>query len=328
MNMENLKSRNRVIRAIRGWFDAGGFMEVDTPILQLSPGMEVHLNAFETEFESYNHTDRRKLYLHTSPEFAMKKLLAESLPRIFQFAHVFRNEVVSKTHYPEFTMLEWYRAGADYSALMDDCAALLSLAAPRLVYRGRECRTDDGVEKLTVAEAFDRFCKVDLFSTVGDRDALAALAPQSANVTAADAWDDVFEKIMMDRIEPNLGIGRPAVLYEYPAHMAALSRQSPSNPDVAERFELYACGLELANAFSELTDAAVQRARFESDMAEKLRLYGRSYPIDEEFLSAVARMPPSAGIALGVDRLVMLSVGAGDIADVLWSRIPGIRLWE
>jgi lysyl-tRNA synthetase class 2 len=328
MNLEYLKSRNRIIGSLREWFAGEGFLEVDTPVLQLSPGMEVHLNAFETEFESYNHIDRQKLYLHTSPEFAMKKLLAGGLPRIFQFAHVFRNEVISPTHYPEFTMLEWYRANEDYSRLMDDCAALLALAAPELSHRGKSCRTSDGIEKLTVAEAFDRFCNIDLLALVGDRGAFASVAPAEANVTPADSWDDRFEKVMMERIEPNLGIGRPAVLCEYPVHMAALSRPSPADQSVAERFELYACGVELANAFSELTDASVQRARFEADMAEKRRLYGKSYPIDEEFLSAVANMPPSAGIALGVERLVMLSVDAPGITDVLWSLIPDIKLWK
>jgi len=324
INLPLLLERNRILRAVRGYFDSDGFIEVDTPILQLSPGMEIHLKAFETKLESVDGQGGKMLYLHTSPEFAMKKLVASGLKKIYQFSHVFRNEIVSRTHYPEFIMLEWYRAGVDYTALMEDCSQILALAAPILRRGELECRTDLTPDKLTVAEAFDRYAGIDIFATMGDRDRLAAFAAPHANITPHDSWDDIFDKLMMSKIEPCLGIGRPTILCEYPIHMAALSRPKPGSPKVAERFELYACSLELANAFSELTDAAAQRARFEADMAEKLRLYGKSYPIDSDFLSAVERMPETAGIALGIDRLIMLATSAPDIRGVLWSEIPGL----
>ena len=330
-----LLSRNKIAAAIRGFFARENFIEVDTPVLQLSPGMEVHLSAFETRFVDISGRDSIPLYLHTSPEFAMKKLLSFGMEKIYQFAHVFRNEIVSPTHYPEFVMLEWYRTGETYEKLMDDCegilrAALKAAGREFFTYGEKKCSPGNGIEKLAVGRAFEKFCRFDILATLDDPLAPtpALIAPSARDlgihVSESDTWDDVFEKLMLEFVEPNLGIERPTILCEYPLHQAALSKPLPGNPRLAQRFELYVCGLELANAFTELTDAAVQRERFERDMDEKQRLYGKRYPIDGEFLEAVAQMPESAGIALGLDRLVMLAAGAGDIRDLQWTGIPGL----
>lgn len=228
-------------------------------------------------------------------------------------------------------MLEWYRAGASYETLMDDCAGLLSAAALAagtnlLRFRGKTADPFVSPERLTVSEAFLRHAQVDLLGTInagqGDRHALAAEA-RKAGVTMAedDTWGDIFSRILVERIDPHLGMGRATILTEYPLPLAALARAKPGSDKVAERFELYACGVELANAFGELTDIAEQQIRFAAAMDEKERIYGERYPIDEDLLAALAHMPPSSGIALGLDRLVMLVTGAERIEQVLWSPV-------
>jgi lysyl-tRNA synthetase class 2 len=321
-----LAARGRVLRAVRGWFEARGFTEVETAALQVSPGNEAHLHAFETAALGPDGA-ARAMYLHTSPEFACKKLLASGEGEIFTLAKVWRNRERGALHHPEFTMLEWYRADAPYTAIMDDCAGLLAAAAEaagadRLRFRGHEADPFAAPERITVAEAFDRFAGVDLLSTLDDQAALAAQA-RAAGVRVADddTWSDVFSRLIVEKVEPNLGRGRAAILCEYPASEAALARPKPGDGRVAERFELYACGVELANCFGELTDAAEQRRRFEIEMAEKARLYGERYPIDEDFLAALAVMPPASGGALGFDRLVMLATGASTIDQVLWTPV-------
>jgi lysyl-tRNA synthetase class 2 len=325
-----LLARGRILRAVRGFFEARQFVEVETAILQVSPGNEAHLHAFSTELVAPD-SARSRLYLATSPEFACKKLLAAGEPRIFEFAKVFRNRERGALHHPEFTMLEWYRAHASYETLMDDCAALLAEAASRvgtrrLTFRDRIADPRIAPERLTVAQAFERFAGIDLPATLSardtDRDKLAAAAVTAGiRVAGDDTWADIFSKVLVERIEPHLGLGRPTILYEYPVAEAALARPTAHDPRVAERFELYACGVELANAFGELTDPAEQRARFAAEMAEKERVHGERYPVDEDFLSALARMPPASGIALGFDRLVMLLTGAARIEQVLWTPV-------
>ena len=324
-----LLARGRILASLRAWFALDGFVEVETPALQVSPGMEVHLRAFASDLVAPDDS-RRRLYLHTSPEFAMKKLLAGGVPRLFQFARVFRNGERSDLHHPEFTMLEWYRAGATYRDLMDDCEALLRTATraagtKRLSWRGAGCDVSGAFERLTVAEAFGTYAGIDLLATAPDPQApdVARLAPAARAIgirtSDSDTWEDVFFRVMLERIEPKLGFGRPTILCDYPVSMAALSRPKPDDPRLAERFELYACGVELANAFGELTDASVQRERFEADMTLKQLLYGERYPIDEDFLAALEHgLPDCAGIALGFDRLAMLCLGASRIEDVLW----------
>jgi lysyl-tRNA synthetase class 2 len=328
----NLAARGRILTAIRGFFGARGFVEVETPALQVSPGLEPHLQALAVTLREPG-GGRQPRYLHTSPEFAMKKLLTAGEPRIFQLARVFRDAERSATHHPEFTMLEWYRAGADYRALMDDCRELLVACADAagcaaLSWQGRASAPRDPWERLTVAEAFARHAGIDLLASAPDPAApsfeLLAAAAARAGIAAHDGddWESLFFRIFLERIEPALGIPAPTLLTDYPISMAALARPSPTDPRVAERFELYVAGLELANAFSELTDAAEQRQRFEADLAKKQALYGERYPIDEDFLAALAAgLPDSAGIALGVDRLVMLACAADHIEDVLWAPV-------
>ena len=325
-----LLARARIAAAVRAFFAARDFVEVDTAILQLSPGNEAHLHAFATELVAPD-GQRVPRYLRTSPEFACKKLLAAGEPRIFEFARAFRNREQGTLHHPEFTLLEWYRAREPYGALMDDCAGLLAAAAEaadtrRLVFRDRIATPFAEPERMTVAQAFERFANIDVLATAlaheTDRDALAAAA-RAARVRVADddTWADVFSRVLVELIEPNLGIGRPTILYEYPLAQAAWARQSAIDPRVAERFELYACGVELANAFGELTDAEEQRRRFAAEMALKARLHGERYPVDEDFLAALAGMPQACGIALGFDRLVMLLTGAARIEQVLWTPV-------
>jgi len=306
---------------VRGWFEGRGFTEVETAALQVSPGNEAHLHAFATEAVTAT-GEGRAMYLHTSPEFACKKLLTSGEREIFTLAKVWRNRERGPLHHPEFTMLEWYRAGAAYEGLMDDCATLLAVAAEAagarmLTFRGREADPFADPERLTVTEAFDRYAGVDLFA-----DDLAGQAHSRGIRTAQDdTWADVFSRIIVEKIEPNLGHGRATILCEYPISEAALARPKPGDPRVAERFELYACGVELANCFGELTDPVEQRRRFEIEMAEKSRLYGERYPLDEDFLAALAIMPPASGGAMGFDRLVMLATGASRIDQVLWTPV-------
>ena len=326
-----LLARGRIVAALRSWFAAEGFIEVETGVLAVSPGNETHLHAFATSLVAPDGT-KSPLYLRTSPEFACKKLLAAGERRIVEFARVFRNREQGALHHAEFTMVEWYRAGAPYQVLMKDCAALLARAAEAAgtkEFRFRGCTADPFAEpeRLTVAEAFGKFAGIDLLVTLPDgkpdRERLARAA-QAAGIRIADddTWGDIFSRILVERIESELGIGRATILDEYPSVQAALARPS-SDPRIAERFELYVCGVELANGFGELTDAAEQRGRLEHEMAEKQRIYGDCYPLDEGFLAALAQMPQSSGIALGLDRLVMLAVGASRIDQVIWTPLSG-----
>jgi lysyl-tRNA synthetase class 2 len=325
-----LLARGRITAALRAWFAAREFVEVETAALQVSPGNETHLHAFATELIAPGGA-RQPLYLRTSPEFACKKLLAGGETRIFDFARVFRNRERGALHHPEFTLLEWYRVNEPYETLMNDCAALMAEAAraagtKQFTFRDKSIDPFAEPERVTVAEAFARHAGVDLLATVsngrGDRARLAAAAAKAAVATAADdSWGDIFSRILVERIEPRLGIGRATILYEYPLSLAALARAKPGSDKVAERFELYACGVELANAFGELTDVGEQRARFETAMAEKQRIHGERYPLDEDFLTALATMPPACGIALGFDRLVLLATGAQRIEQVIWTPV-------
>ncbi|RWO95982.1 EF-P lysine aminoacylase EpmA [Mesorhizobium sp.] len=326
-----LMLRNGIAASLRDWFAAHDFVEVQTAALQISPGNEAHLAAFATDAIGPDGA-RAPLYLHTSPEFACKKLLAAGEIRIFSFGPVYRNRERGPLHHPEFTMLEWYRVGEAYESLMQDCAAFLALAATRagatlFSFRGRDCDPFAEPERLTVADAFSRHAGIDLLATVAadgstDRDSLyAALIRAGMRTAPDDSWADLFSRVMVEKIEPLLGQGRATILCEYPVAEAALARPSPNDPRVADRFELYCCGVELANGFGELTDAKEQRRRFVIEMDEKQRIYGERYPLDEDFLAALAIMPPASGIALGFDRLAMLATGAQKIEDVIWTPV-------
>lgn len=327
-----LMTRNRVQAAIRGWLAQEGFTEVDPAALAISPGNEAHLHGFATQAIG-NDGERRSMYLHTSPEFAMKKLLAAGETRIHAFSHVWRNRERGPLHSPEFTMLEWYRVGDGYERLMNDTMSFLRLAATAAVsqvlrFRDITCDPFAAPERLSVAEAFDRDAGVDLMASIRadgstDADRLAKeLDRIGVRRAADDTWSDMLSRVLSEKVEPKLGRGRVTILDHYPAAEAALARKLPADARVAERFEVYACGVELANGFGELTDPGEQRRRFIAEMAEKARVYGESYPLDEDFLAALALMPPAAGIAMGFDRVVMLATGAPRIDDVMWTPVP------
>ena len=322
-----LLARGRIKAAIRRWFEAEGFVEVEPHCLQVSPGNEAHLHAFKTEFRDEAGA-RRPLYLHTSPEFAMKKLLAAGERKIFAFAPVFRNGESGPLHSPEFTMLEWYRAHEPWETLWTDCDRILKLAAETTgraewSWRDRRCDIGGSFQLTTLQQTFLELAGLRLDDTfTGPQVDLAKMRGEATRigvrVAVDDTWSDLFSRILAERIEPKLGLDRPEMLCAYPTHEAALARPTVNDPRFAERFECYVSGVELANGFGELTDAAAQRRRFEAEMDEKARVYGERYPIDEDFLAALAQMPPASGCALGFDRLVMLATGATRIEQVQW----------
>lgn len=326
-----LLARSRVDGALRAWLAERDFLVVDPPGLQRSPGNETHLHAFATDMIG-NDGQGQAMYLHTSPEFTMKKLLAAGETRIASLQHVWRNRERSALHHPEFTMLEWYRAGEPYDAVIADSLAIIRLAAEvtgieRFRFRDRDCDPRGEAERISVADAFALHAGIDLLSTmdsegVPDGEKLATQMVRAGMAVPADrSWSFLFTQILVERVEPQLGNGRVTVLDRYPACEAALARRVPGDRRVSERFEIYACGVELANGFGELTDAVEQRIRFEAEMAEKARLYGEHYPIDEDLLAALDFMPEASGVALGFDRLVMLATGAQRIEAVLWAPV-------
>ena len=322
-----LRMRGEIVHALRDLFAELAFVEVETPALQVSPGNEIHLQAFGTELAHADRRDRR--YLRTSPEFACKKLIAAGERRIVEFARVFRNGERSALHHPEFTMLEWYRANEPYETIMDDCIAVIAQAAStagsgQFVWREQGADPFASPERITVAQAFAEHAGIDLLATLTDddgpdREQLAAGAREAGvPIAEDDTWGDIFSRVMAERIEPHLGLGRATILDEYPAEMSALARPKAGDPRVAERFEIFLCGVELANGFGELTDADEQRRRLLAQMDAKDRIYHERYPIDDDFISALRIMPPTSGVALGLDRLVMLAAGATHIEQVLW----------
>ncbi len=327
---KNLKQRQRVIRALRDYFAGQDFDEVETNILQVCPVMDTHIHAFGTELRGVDRQPKAQLYLHTSPEFAMKKLMVAGVERLYQICHVFRNCEGSSRHSPEFTMLEWYRAGADYTDIMVDCEGLLRHVAKNcgiteFKYKESACDPFADFERLSVCAAFDHYAGIDLSAHLEDRESFRkAVSALGLHTAEDDGWDDLFFRVMDAKIGPYLGMDRPTFLYDYPVSMASLSRRKKEDPRFAERFELYVCGIELANAFSELTDADEQRKRFTEEMDQKEKLYGEHYPADEDFLHALEYgLSESGGIALGVDRLVMLVCGEENIRGILWEEMGG-----
>ena len=334
--------RNQVAMAIRQLFSEREFVEVETPAIQVSPGTEPNLTAFETQiFEPFAMDRARTLYLQTSPELTMKKLLTAGMKKIFQLARVWRNGERSSTHHPEFTMLEWYRAGAGWRDIAEDCEGLIRRVVLEansdkepitIKWRGLVCDPFANWEYLSVNDAFKKYCGINLLATAPeplkpDPFLLAVEAERiGVRVDPNDKWDEIFFRIYLDKIEPKLGVGVPTVLFDYPLSMGAMARPNPNDGRVAERFEVFVCGLELANGYGELTDAAEQLRRFELDIARKKEIAGYSYPIDKDFLDALsAGMPEAAGVALGFDRLVMLCAGVEKIEDVLWAPVVAVR---
>jgi lysyl-tRNA synthetase class 2 len=303
-----LEARGRIVRAVRAWFEGQGFLEVETPARVRSPGQELHLDAIPA---GDGH------WLITSPEYHLKKLIAGGLPRIFEIARCWRAEESGAHHLSEFTMLEWYRADAPLEALAADCEALVGTA----VRAGGRDPAALGLAapfgRTTVRQLFARHVGIVL---AGDETPAAlreTVAAAGVAVGTATAWDDVFYQAFLDRIEPALAAAGPTFVFDWPAPLGALARPHPFDPRVVERFELYAGGLELANAFGELTDPVEQRRRFVEEARLRAARGKQIYPLDEALLEALPRMPPTAGIALGLDRLVMLALGAGDISEVV-----------
>jgi lysyl-tRNA synthetase class 2 len=293
MSAQRLRERAAIVQALRAFFDARGFVEVETPIVVPSPGLDVHLDAFEVDGR----------YLSTSPEYQMKRLLAAGMDRIFQLTKAFRRAEKGARHNPEFSMLEWYRANAGVADVMRDTEQLVAAATGGAVrLDGRTVDTRPPFERMTVCEAFARF---------------AGTSPEET-LLLAERDEERYFRLLVDRVEPALeALPHGVFLHEYPATQASLARRKPRDARVAERFEAYVAGVELCNGFGELTDAVEQRARFERDRAERRRRGLPVYPIDERFLNALATMPPAAGNALGVDRLVALACGTRDIGAVM-----------
>jgi lysyl-tRNA synthetase class 2 len=326
-----LLARAAITRELRDFFAELEFIEVETASLQVSPGNETHVHAFRTELMEPGRRDRR--FLRTSPEYACKKLLAAGERRIVEFARVWRNRERGPLHHPEFTLIEWYRAHGRYELLMEDCTACIARAAETVgsrhfSYRDRVANPFADPERLTVAEAFYNYAEINLTDYMSPeldhRRFAVAAADRGVRITADDNWGDVFSRVLTEKVEPHLGNGRPTILDEYPAVMSVLARPKPGNPLVAERFEIYVCGLELANGFNELTDPIEQRKLLADQMKEKERIYHERYPIDDDFIEALRIMPPSCGVALGLDRLVMLASGAPDIEHVIWAPVAEV----
>lgn len=324
-----LHLRARVLHAIRAFFHNQGFVEVETPVLQVSPGIERHIRPVAAEVRCGAGGEKVSRFLHSSPEFAMKKLLSAGETRIFQICHVFRDGEVGRLHQPEFTMLEWYRTDATYEQLMADVERLvkevaIAASAPSLSFDNHRWSTDSAWHRTTVADAFRDLAGIDVLATLErdtmDREGLRAAAIEAGVRTGdQESWDDIFHRVMLEKVEPVLASKGAAFLYDYPAPVGALARRSDDDPRICERVEAYVCGVELANGFSELIDADDQRRRFEADRDHFAMNYGAAPPIDESFLTALQAMPQSAGMALGVDRLIMLLTGAPDVASVQWA---------
>jgi lysyl-tRNA synthetase class 2 len=311
----NVVARSRAMAALRAMFAARDFVEVETPLRVRAPGLEVHLTALE----SGDH------WLITSPEYQMKRLLAAGMERIYQVCKCFRAEEEGAHHAGEFTMVEWYRAWDSLASIEDDVRALVAAVAeavngePVVTVRGRRIDVGGAWKRMTVAEAMETWAGVAVEGDEPVDELLRAVEGAGIDVGAANAWDDVFYCAFVERVEPAIAaLDEPLLLVDWPVKLAALARRSPANPRVVERFEAYVGGLELANAFGELTDPLEQRARFEDDLAARRERGKPVYPIDEKLIAALTEgLPPSAGVALGLDRLVMLVLGADHIRDVL-----------
>lgn len=317
--ISHLWGRAQVMKNIRDYFEGLDYLEVETPALQKSPGMEVHVHAFKTDLLSADQQTSQPMYLNTSPEFAMKKLLVAGLPKIFQICKCFRNAEQSPQHSPEFTMLEWYHVGINYEELMEETIGLLCHVTDD-VFRWGGLKSDphQAWQKISVCEAFEKYADINLEEVLEDVSAFEISAGRAGcPAHEGDTWDDLFFRVFLEKIEPNLGYPVPTILYDYPKCMSSLARLKDKDPRFAERFEVYVCGLELANAFGELSDADEQRIRFENAMAEKQSLYGDTWPVEDDFIKALEYgMPACSGIALGVDRLAMLVTGADHIDQI------------
>jgi lysyl-tRNA synthetase class 2 len=336
--LQNLRVREAVIDAIRAHFKSEGFLEVDTPLLVASPGTEVYLEVFETQLRLSAHEPLRG-FLTTSPELNMKKLLAGGSGSIFQICKSFRNgEGLGERHNPEFMILEWYRVDADYTDVMRDCEEMLhaifayladkkllskgskysEAGAPILSFHGKEYDLGMPWERISIAEAFEKYAGVGVDEMLDEARIVQRAREKGYAVTEQTTWEEAYNQIMLNEIEPHLGEDRPTILYDYPASQAALSKRKASDPRFAERFEFYLAGLELGNAFSELTDGFEQEERMRADLLERKKLGKVEYAMDTDFIDALkSSMPETGGIAVGVDRLIMLFADAPSVRDTL-----------
>lgn len=317
-HLENLRRRHEIFSEVRAFFDDADFLEIHTPLLVINPGLEPHLIPFETQYVPQMGGGKPKtFYLPTSPEYHLKKALAWGLPRIFEITRSFRNGEQGRQHEPEFFMLEWYRCPGSYQDIAADFAKLFARLGARFAPNDPWANS----QNLTVCEAFERYADLDLQGAL-DQSAPSlteqARARGHGSINADDDFDTCFHKLIVEKIEPQLGHAGPLFLWDYPAEFAALARKKPGNPHLCERFEVYWKGIELANAFGELTDAQEQRFRCEEDQKRRLEIYGRTPPLDEEFLQALDKIPgPAGGIAVGLDRLVQCLLGAGHLQQVI-----------
>lgn len=321
MNKKDAKRRNNILQKIRNFFTGKKFLEVETPIMVAIPGMEPHLDIFETKFESKSSNLSKNLYLNHSPELQMKKLLGYGFGNIFQITKVFRNgETGGDLHNPEFTMLEWYREKANYFDLMKDCEKLIIKLAgsKKIIYQRHKIDLTSPWPKKTANELFKEYCKIDLLKNRNYKTLKKTAEEKGFSTSGCKNWDDIYFKIFLNKIEPNLPLNKPLFIYDYPSTQAALAKKAKKNPFFAERFELYIHGIELANAYSELTNLHEQKFRLVEERKMRKTLNKTAFDIDEEFLLCLESIRhPCAGIAMGIDRLVMLLMNKKTISDVL-----------
>lgn len=326
-----LEQRALVTKAIREFFWEQGFLEVETPQLVKLPSMEPYLEVFETQLLDVNRNPHRA-FLTSSPEFSMKKLLSQGVGKMFQICKSYRNaEGLSSRHNPEFTILEWYRPREEYTQIMQDCEEMYRFVGNRLglhalEFRGKTFDLSQPWLRISVQQAFEQYANVDEETLLDEQKLIAKLAEKGYQTDAETTWEQAFNQIFLNEIEPFLGAEVPTILYEYPAEQAALSRRCAHDPRYAERFEFYIAGLEMGNAFGELTDWEEQLRRLQADREEKERIGRTLYDIDMEFIDALKDgMPPTSGIAVGVDRVVMTFLNAEKIQDVL--PFPAQKWW-
>jgi lysyl-tRNA synthetase class 2 len=310
-----LEARAAILRAVRRWFEGEGFLEVETPARVAAPGQEVHLEAIEA-----TEPRRPRRWLITSPEYHMKRLAAAGFPRIVQIGKAWRGDERGPHHQPEFTIVEWYRADAPLEKIAADCEALVRVAVAAAAAAGWPTPAPalpSAFARTTVAALFQQHAGIAIDGGETVVQLAAKLRAVGVDAGSAQEWDDLFFQAFLDKIEPSLATAPPTFVFDWPAPLGALARRKASDSRLVERFELYAGGLELANAFGELTDAVEQRRRFVDEAAIRAARGRTVYPIDEQLLAALPRMPPTSGVALGFDRLVMFALSVAEIRDVL-----------
>lgn len=331
--IEFLHKRERIIDEIRAFFKADGFLEIDSPLMVKSPGMEPYLEVFETTLID-GEQNKQRAFLLTSPEYALKKLLVAGIPKLFSICKSFRNgEGLSHKHNPEFSIMEWYRTNADYTDIMQDCENLFAHLATKLgtentwEYQGKKYELTTPWERISVATAFEKYCGIDIDTMLDEQKIKAAGIQRGFQVSENTTWEQMYNQFFLNDIEPHLGVDRPTIIYDFPASQASLSKKKATDPRFAERFEFYVAGIEMGNAFSELTDAQEQLKRFEIERAERQMLGKTMYDIDMDYIEAIKTgLPPTGGIAVGIDRIVMFFANARTIQDVLV--FPATELWK